>query len=161
MARGKLTDMQVEYTELVAAGMSEHEAAAKVGYGVEQAKQAVYKMRRNKRVVARIERLKQDIAEERVMCPQELLEFWSEGIRDPAISVAQRTEMSKLLAKAQGMFVDKREVKTENATQSVLVIPEVKDWEKFWEENHGNTKSNRTREERLGEVWGEVGSDDS
>lgn len=132
MPRGQLTPLQIKYTELVAEGLSEKEAVIEAGYEQEQANQVVHKMRRNARVQERIKMLKTESSDD-IMTPQELLVFWSDSLKDPKTSQAQKTEISKLLARAFGMFVEKKEVKTETSSKSVMLIPEIDNWEEMWE----------------------------
>jgi hypothetical protein len=71
------------------------------------------------------------------MSEYELMKYWSDNIRDPITSVNQKIEMSKLLAKSKGMFVDRKQVETTNKQQPVMIVPATVDWSEYWEERNG------------------------
>lgn len=137
MARGQLTPQQLRYTEYVAGGLSEREACIKASYSEDFIDQIIFKMRRNPRIIERIKMLQQDIEDETIMSEYELMKYWSDSIRDPITSVNQKIEMSKLLAKSKGMFVDRKQVETTNKQQPVMIVPATVDWSEYWEERNG------------------------
>lgn len=77
MPRGKLTDTQIKYTELVAGGMNETLAVVEAGYSPDKKRQALYKLRRNERVQGRIKMLKENINKKNIATREEREIFWT------------------------------------------------------------------------------------
>lgn len=138
MPRGTLTKKQVKYAELVASGMAEKEAVLEAGYAEQYLYQNLEKLRTNDRVQEMIRQRQEqsvcDIADE-----EEIMLFWTQNMRNPALSHAQRTENSRLLGKAKQMFVQKQEIDAKMKHEAVMVVPEMSPeaWEAYWEDNHG------------------------
>ena len=135
-----LTTKQRLYTEFVAGGMPETDAALKAGYSKNTLNQLLYKFRRDERILDRIEALKKADKKSRIKTPEELQQFWSDNIDDPGVTMVTKTEQSKLLARSLSMFVDHKKVEANVNHKAVMMVPEVKnneEWDKFWEANYG------------------------
>lgn len=142
MPRGKLTDKQIKYTELVANGMDELEAAVEAGYLPKFKHQTLSKLKVNNRINERIVLLKNEDNEEqtKVASRADRESFWTKMMMDPKNSGAIRLEASKLLGKAHGDFIDLKQIDTNIKTKPVIVIPNMtpEQWETYWETE--NTK---------------------
>jgi len=140
MPRGKLSDKQIKYSQLVASGMEENLAVIEAGYIEEFKWQSLNKLKNNKRISARIEMLKsgEHLSVDEVASRADREAFWTSMMNDPKNSGNVRLEASKLLGKAQGDFIDRREVDTTIRNEPVVLIPKIspEDWESFWEEKN-------------------------
>ena len=136
MPKGQLTQQQIVFTELVAGGVGEEEAVLRAGFKKEHIRQNLYRLRKNKRVQDRIKLLKDGSKTGEIMTDTDIRVFWSQIIRDPKASVNQKIEASKLLGRSLSMFVEKKEVSTNVKHQSVMIIPDIDNWEQYWEDNN-------------------------
>ena len=137
MPRGRLTDKQLKYTQLVASGMDEALAIHEAGY-TSNARVAKCRLRQNKRVQERIAMLKQEKKASEVANRADREAFWTSMMNDPKNSGNVRLEASKLLGKAQGDFIDRSKVETEIKVKPVVMIPDMSPemWEQYWEESN-------------------------
>ena len=137
MPRGALTPKQIKFSELVADGMDELEAAVQAGYLPKFKHQTLAKLKCNERINERIDLLKNETAEEltKIASRDEREVFWTKMMMDPKNSGSIRLEASKLLGKAQGDFIDLKQIDTNIKTKPVIVIPSMtpNEWEKYWE----------------------------
>ena len=137
MPRGKLTDKQIKYTELVAEGKDPLDAAVEAGYLPKFKHQTLNILKSNKRVNERIEILKGDVLDDdtKIASRTEREAFWTKMMTDPKNSGSIRLEASKLLGKAQGDFIDLKQIDTNVKTKPIIVIPNMTpdQWEKYWE----------------------------
>ena len=137
MPRGKLTDKQIKYTELVAEGKDPLDAAVEAGYLPKLKHQTLAILKSNKRVNERIEILKGDVLDDetKIASRTEREAFWTKMMTDPKNSGSIRLEASKLLGKAQGDFIDLKQIDTNVKTKPIIVIPNMTpdQWEKYWE----------------------------
>ena len=137
MPRGKLTDKQIKYTELVAEGKDPLDAAVEAGYLPKFKHQTLAILKSNKRVNERIEILKGDVLDDdtKIASRTEREAFWTRMMTDPKNSGSIRLEASKLLGKAQGDFIDLKQIDTNVKTKPIIVIPNMTpdQWEKYWE----------------------------
>lgn len=138
MPRGQLTEKQVKFSELVASGVDELKAVLECGYTEKSMYQNLYKLRNNKRVQERIEFLNQEIKDNETASREDRETFWTKMMNDPENSGNVRLEASKLLGKAQGDFIDRKQINTEFSNKPIVVIPEIspEDWEKYWEDKN-------------------------
>lgn len=137
MPRGKLTDKQIRYTELVSEGKDPLEATIEAGYLPKFKHQTLAILKANKRVNERIEILKNGVLENdsKIASRSEREIFWTKMMDDPKNSGSIRLEASKLLGKAQGDFIDLKQIDTNVKTKPMIVIPSLtpEEWEKYWE----------------------------
>ena len=137
MPRGKLTDKQIKYTELVAEGKDPLDAAVEAGYLPKFKHQTLAILKSNKRVNERIEILKGDVLDDdtKIASRTEREAFWTRMMTDPKNSGSIRLEASKLLGKAQGDFIDLKQIDTNVKTKPIIVIPNMTpdQWEQYWE----------------------------
>lgn len=137
MPRGKLTDKQIKYTELVAEGKDPLDAAVEAGYLPKFKHQTLNILKSNKRVNERIEILKGDVLDDetKIASRTEREAFWTKMMTDPKNSGSIRLEASKLLGKAQGDFIDLKQIDTNVKTKPIIVIPNMTpdQWEQYWE----------------------------
>lgn len=121
--------------------MDERKAVVEAGYSDNNVKQIVYQMRNNYAVKEKIEFI---MAHDPSMVAsrddREI--FWTKMMLDPACSETTRLRASEMLGKAQGDFVEKREIKTDNT--SILIVPGMTSPE-AWEAYYGKTNTDRVR----------------
>ena len=137
MPRGKLTDKQIKYTELVAEGKDPLDAAVEAGYLPKFKHQTLNILKSNKRVNERIEILKGDVLDDetKIASRTEREAFWTKMMTDPKNSGSIRLEASKLLGKAQGDFIDLKQIDTNVKKKPIIGIPNMtpdqseRDWE--------------------------------
>jgi hypothetical protein len=135
-----LTPGQIKYAELVAGGMDERDAVTGAGYDPNYIKQNLNRLKFNPRIQELIEELQTvrntDIADE-----EEIMMFWTNNMRNPTLSFAQRTENSRLLGKSKQMFVQRQEIDAKVKQEPVMLVPAItpQQWEEYWEETDGKT----------------------
>lgn len=138
MANGRLTERQLEYSRLVAGGMPEEDAYFKAGYSQTNKSKLLKDLRNNKRVCEQIKYYKNTERNEVVADKLQREKFWTEIMFDPSWPASVRLEASKLLGKAQGDFVVKKQIEIDDNKKPVVAIPKSSpaEWEEYWEKNN-------------------------
>lgn len=128
-----MSPQQKQWANLIVEGMNDYEAAEFLG--VKYVSAFVKRARDNKQVQEYIVKRKKNVESGKIMTQQELMEHWTDVVRDPDTSTAQRTENSKLLAKAFNMFKQSSEVELSSKDDKpVMVVP---NYEEYWEKENG------------------------
>ena len=97
------------------------EAALKAGYSESYAKDGIHKaIKKNVGICRYIEELRKEIKSPRIAEMTEVQEFWTDIMRDKKAKVSDRLKASENIAKTNGAFLDKVEVKGEVKTDNPL-----------------------------------------
>lgn len=97
------------------------EAALKAGYSESYAKDGIHKVIKDNVGICRyIEELRKEIRSPRIAEMTEVQEFWTETMRNKKAKMSDRLKASENIAKTNGAFLDKVEVKGEVKTDNPL-----------------------------------------
>lgn len=97
------------------------EAALKAGYSESYAKDRIHKtIKDNVGICRYIEELRKEIRSPRIAEMTEVQEFWTDIMRDKKAKMSDRLKASENIAKTNGAFLDKVEVKGEVKTDNPL-----------------------------------------
>lgn len=107
----KLTLKQKMFCEHYVKSGNATEAALKAGYKESYARDQIYNLMKNIGVSRYIEELNKEVKNARIADITEIKEFWSNIVRNENYKMPDRIKASELLAKTEGAFIDKVEVK--------------------------------------------------
>lgn len=122
-----MTEKQRRFVENYARTANAAEAARAAGYSVNSARAIGNALLTKIDIQQAIEELAQNSSRERIADAEEIRGFWTQIMRDGTEKTADRLSASVSLAKTNGMFVDKSEVKVEEKPRSnvVIYLPEI------------------------------------
>lgn len=138
---GRLTQRQRDFAKLVAGGMEEHQAMLQVNYAPGHINNTLYKLRNNKRLQELIEKYKEGpVTNNEIANLTDRQKFWTDVMNDPSNTTGIRLKASELLGRAEGDFVDKKQVETTEKKNPIVLAPNTskEDWEKQWEKENGD-----------------------
>lgn len=107
----KLTLKQKMFCEHYVKSGNATEAALKAGYKENFAKNRIHTMMKNVGICGYIEELNKHIKNDRIADIIEIKEFWSNIVRNEDYKMPDRIKASELIAKTEGAFIDKVELK--------------------------------------------------
>lgn len=115
----KLNTRQKAFCEYYVACGSATESVMKAGYSEKYAGQNADKLLKNTNIQNYIKELNKKVENKRIADIKEVKEFWSDVLRDERAKMQDRLKASEYIAKTNGAFLDKVEVKGEiNSTNS-------------------------------------------
>lgn len=106
-----LNARQKAFCEYYVASGNATESAIKAGYSEKYAGQNSDKLLKNTNIQIYIEELNQSIKNNRIADMTEVKEFWTETLRNNKAKMQDRLKASEYLAKTNGAFLEKLEVK--------------------------------------------------
>lgn len=107
----KLTLKQKMFCEHYVKSGNATEAALKAGYKESFAKNRIHTMMKDVGICGYIEELNKEVKNARIADITEIKEFWSNIVRNENHKMPDRIKASELIAKTEGAFIDKVEVK--------------------------------------------------
>ena len=114
----KLNTRQKAFCEYYVACGNATEAAIKAGYSKKTAKSIGQRLLTNVDVKTYIKELNKKVKDERIADMKEVKEFWSKTLRDTNAKMQDRLKASEFIAKTNGAFLDKVELKGEVKTDN-------------------------------------------
>lgn len=109
----KLNTRQKAFCEFYVASGNATESAVKAGYSESYAKDRIHSLMKNIGICRYIEELNKKVENNRIANIKEVKEFWSDVLRDEKIKIQDRLKASEYIAKTNGAFLDKVEIKGE------------------------------------------------
>lgn len=109
----KLTFRQKLFCEYYVACGNATESAIKAGYSKRTARSIGQRLLQNVDIQNYIKELNEKNRTERMADMQEIKEFWTSTLRDKKAKMQDRIKASELLAKTEGAFLEKVEIKGE------------------------------------------------
>lgn len=114
----KLNARQKAFCEFYVASGNATESAVKAGYSEKYAGQNSDKLLKNTNIQIYIEELNKKVKDNRIADIKEVKEFWTEVLRNKNQKTQDRLKASEYIAKTNGAFLDKVEVKGELKTSN-------------------------------------------
>lgn len=109
----KLNARQKAFCEFYVASGNAAESAVKAGYSEKYAGQNADKLLKNTNIQEYIKEINKKVENDRIADIKEVKEFWSEVLRDGKLKMQDRLKASEYIAKTNGAFLDKLEIKGE------------------------------------------------
>lgn len=109
----KLNTRQKAFCEFYVACGNATESAKKAGYSESYSMNRIHELMKNVGICGYIEELNQKVENNRIADIKEVKEFWSEVLRDKEVKLQDRLKASEYIAKTNGAFLDKVELKGE------------------------------------------------
>ena len=126
----KLNARQKAFCEFYVASGNATESARKAGYSENYSKDRIHILMKNVGICRYIEELNKKVKDNRIADIKEVKEFWTEVLRNENQKIQDRLKASEYIAKTNGAFLDKVEVKGEVKTTnpfSNLTTEELRD----------------------------------
>lgn len=114
----KLNARQKAFCEYYVASGNATESARKAGYSESYAMNRIHELMKNVGICGYIEELNKDIKDKRIADMTEVKEFWTDVLRNNDAKMQDRLKASEYIAKTNGAFLDKVEVKGEVKTDN-------------------------------------------
>lgn len=111
---------QKAFCEYFVASGNATESAVKAGYSEKYAGQNSDKLLKNTNIQIYIEELNKKVKDKRIADITEVKEFWTDVLRNNDAKMQDRLKASEYIAKTNGAFLDKVEVKGEVKTDNPL-----------------------------------------
>lgn len=102
---------QKAFCEYYVASGNATESARKAGYSESYAMNRIHELMKNVGICGYIEELNKKIKDKRIADITEVKEFWTEILRDKEQRIQDRLKASEYIAKTNGAFLEKLEVK--------------------------------------------------
>lgn len=115
-----LNARQKAFCEYYVASGNATESAVKAGYSEKYAGQNSDKLLKNTNIQIYIEELNKKVKDKRIADITEVKEFWTDVLRNNDAKMQDRLKASEYIAKTNGAFLDKVEVKGEVKTDNPL-----------------------------------------
>lgn len=115
-----LNARQKAFCEYYVASGNAAESAKKAGYSEKYAGQNSDKLLKNTNIQIYIEELNKKVKDKRIADITEVKEFWTDVLRNNDAKMQDRLKASEYIAKTNGAFLDKVEVKGEVKTDNPL-----------------------------------------
>lgn len=115
-----LNARQKAFCEYYVASGNATESAVKAGYSEKYAGQNSDKLLKNTNIQIYIEELNKKVKDKRIADITEVKEFWTNVLRNNDAKMQDRLKASEYIAKTNGAFLDKIEVKGEVKTDNPL-----------------------------------------
>ena len=109
----KLNTRQRAFCEFYVASGNATESAIKAGYSEKTARSIGQRLLTNVDIQEYIKEINKKIEDNRIANIKEVKEFWSDVLRDKKIKIQDRLKASEYIAKTNGAFLDKVEIKGE------------------------------------------------
>lgn len=116
----KLNARQKAFCEFYVASGNATESARKAGYSKRTARSIGQRLLTNVDIQSYIEELNKKVKDNRIADIKEVKEFWTEVLRNKNQKTQDRLKASEYIAKTNGAFLDKVEVKGEIKTDNPL-----------------------------------------
>lgn len=116
----KLNARQKAFCEFYVASGNATESAVKAGYSKRTARSIGQRLLTNVDIQNYIEELNKKVKDNRIADIKEVKEFWTEVLRNKNQKIQDRLKASEYIAKTNGAFLDKVEVKGEIKTDNPL-----------------------------------------
>lgn len=116
----KLNARQKAFCEFYVASGNATESAVKAGYSKRTARSIGQRLLTNVDIQSYIEELNKKVKDNRIADIKEVKEFWTEVLRNKNQKIQDRLKASEYIAKTNGAFLDKVEVKGEIKTDNPL-----------------------------------------
>lgn len=114
-----MTARQKAFAEYYAASGNATQSALKAGYSETYAKTRTHLLLKNVEICRYIKELTSNIQDKRIADMQEVQQMWTSILRDAEEKTADRLKASEYIAKVNGAFLDKVEVKADVQTNAV------------------------------------------
>lgn len=114
----KLNARQKAFCEFYVASGNATESAVKAGYSKRTARSIGQRLLTNVDIQSYIEGLNKKIKDNRIADIKEVKEFWTEVLRNGNVKMQDRLKASEYIAKTNGAFLEKVEVKGEINTNN-------------------------------------------
>lgn len=109
----KLNTKQKAFCEFYVASGNATESAIKAGYSEKTARSIGQRLLTNVDIQEYIKEINKKVEDNRIANIKEVKEFWSDVLRDKKIKIQDRLKASEYIAKTNGAFLDKVEIKGE------------------------------------------------
>lgn len=115
-----LNARQKAFCEYYVASGNATESARKAGYSESYAMNRIHELMKNVGICGYIEKLNKEVKDKRIADITEVKEFWTDVLRNNDAKMQDRLKASEYIAKTNGAFLDKVEVKGEVKTDNPL-----------------------------------------
>lgn len=113
-----LNARQKAFCEYYVASGNATESARKAGYSESYAMNRIHELMKNVGICGYIEELNKEVKDKRIADITEVKEFWTDVLRNSDAKMQDRLKASEYIAKTNGAFLDKVEVKGEVKTDN-------------------------------------------
>ena len=112
------------------------QAAVAAGYSPGSARQQASRLLTNDDILTYIRELQEKMSDARILSGTEIKMLWSDLARDDSQKTADRLTASGMLARAQGMFIMRSEVRTDISTDAgpIICLPAIKGVDGSWKD---------------------------
>ncbi len=117
-----LNARQKAFCEYYVASGNATESARKAGYSESYAMNRIHELMKSVGICGYIEELNKEIKDKRIADMTEVKEFWTNILRNSDAKMQDRLKASEYIAKTNGAFLDKVEVKGEVKTDKFVGI---------------------------------------
>lgn len=114
----KLNARQKAFCEFYVASGNATESARKAGYSESYAVNRIHELMKSVGICGYIEELNKKVKDNRIADIKEVKEFWTEVLRNKNQKIQDRLKASEYIAKTNGAFLDKVELKGELKTNN-------------------------------------------
>ena len=114
----KLNARQKAFCEYFVASGNATESARKAGYSESYAMNRIHELMKSVGICGYIEELNKEVKDKRIADMTEVKEFWTNILRNSDAKMQDRLKASEYIAKTNGAFLDKVEVKGEVKTDN-------------------------------------------